>query len=301
MLDAIIEAHGLSKRYGAIAALDDVSLSVRQGDIYGLVGRNGAGKTTFFKCLLGLARPSAGSIRLFGRDDLAGLSAMRRQVGFLVTASFYPYLGARQNLEYLCQVRGIDPAGEVDRLIELVGLTGVRHPFEAFSYGMKQRLGLAGALLGSPALLILDEPINGLDPQGIIDIRNILKAYNAQTGATLVVSSHILSELDLVATRFGFLEQGRLLSEITHSDLHALTKGALVIEVDDLAKANALLLDLGISTTQHDMRLYLHSHLDQAARISRLLVEAGLGLTGLYQQQTSLEDYFMRLIGGDDA
>ena len=301
MSKAAIETVDLTKQYGQLTALDSVSLTVGQGDIYGLVGRNGAGKTTFFKCLLGLAHPSSGAIRLFGSEDRAARTQAKCQVGFLITASFYGYLSAPANLEFLCRARGLQTAGEVDRLLKLVGLADVKRPYKTFSYGMKQRLGLAGALLGSPSLVILDEPINGLDPQGIIDIRNILKDYNDQTGATLVVSSHILSELDLVATRFGFLEQGRLLKEISHTELHEQTASALVIEVDDQAKARAILNTMGISASQSGRHLTLHSHLDQAGRIARHLVEAGLELTGLYRQETTLEEYFMRLIGNSDV
>jgi ABC-2 type transport system ATP-binding protein len=213
-----LQTHGLGKNYGRAAALSDVSLTVRVGDIYGLVGRNGAGKTTLFKAVMGLARPSHGSITLFSSGDL---NRQRHHVGFMIAPTAYPYLSAAQNLTYLAQVKGIADKGEVNRVLELVGLAGVRKPFKAFSMGMKQRLGIGAALLGNPALVVLDEPINGLDPTGIADIRRIIQHSNQERGTTFIISSHILSELDMVATRFGILEQGRLLEESTREELHA--------------------------------------------------------------------------------
>ncbi|MDR2715585.1 MAG: ABC transporter ATP-binding protein [Coriobacteriaceae bacterium] len=297
MTQAVLRTHALTKKYGGSCALDGVSLAVYEGDIYGLVGRNGAGKTTFFKCVMGLCRPSAGEVEING--DTGRLSASRRRMGFMISPSFFPYLGPRESLEYLCRVKGIAPAGEVDRLLGLVGLAGVRKPFKSFSLGMKQRLGIAGALLGSPSLVVLDEPINGLDPQGIIDMRELIKNVHAQTGATLVVSSHILSELDMVATRFGFIEQGVLLKEISHQDLHARTKKSLVIEVDDVPKACALLNAAGIEgIAAKGDQLVLQSHLDRAPWVARILVSGNIGLKGLHRQETTLEEYFMQLVGG---
>jgi ABC-2 type transport system ATP-binding protein len=215
----MVATHELRKDYGGFTALHDVSLTVRPGDIYGLVGRNGAGKTTLFKVLMGLAKPSGGSISLLGQSG--NLNRARRDVGFMINTAAYPYLGARENLEYLARVKGITDKGEVERVLELISLAGERKPFKAFSMGMKQRLGLGAALLGRPRLVILDEPINGLDPTGIADIRRIILEANRVDGTTFIVSSHILSELDMVATRFGILEQGRLLEELTREELHA--------------------------------------------------------------------------------
>ena len=221
----ILQTHELTKKYGDFTALDRVSLTLKQGDIYGLIGRNGAGKTTFFKCMMGLAKPTSGTIAIHGEKN--NLNAARRQMGFMINPAFFPYLNPKENLEYLCRVKGIKTKGEVERLLRLVELDGVKKPFKAFSLGMKHRLGIAGALLGSPSVVVLDEPINGLDPQGIIDMRNVIKNTHEQTGATFIISSHILSELDLVATQFGFIDHGVLLKEITHGDLHEHTETTL--------------------------------------------------------------------------
>ncbi|MDR0514170.1 MAG: ABC transporter ATP-binding protein [Coriobacteriaceae bacterium] len=297
-MDILLQTHDLTKRYGDFTALGGVSLTLRQGDIYGLVGRNGAGKTTFFKCVMGLAKPTSGEVRIGGGHH--GLNAARRQIGFMISPSFFPYLGPRQSLEYLCHVKGVRAKGEVDRLLELVGLAGVKKPFKAFSLGMKQRLGIAGSLLGRPPIVVLDEPINGLDPQGIADMREVILRENSDNGTTFIISSHILSELDLVATRFGFIEQGDLMQEVTHADLHELTKKSLVIEVDDGQKAAAALKAcLGDPDLILDgNRVILESHLDCPDVIASTLVHAGLGLYRLAPQETTLEEYFIRLIGG---
>ena len=296
----LMQTHGLTKRYGEQLALDSVSLTLTQGDIYGLIGRNGAGKTTFFKCVMGLARPTAGTVEIAGGD--ANLNAARRKMGFMINPSFFPYLDPYENLRFLCRVKGVRERGEVGRLLNLVGLDGVHKPFRSFSLGMKHRLGIAGALLGSPSIVVLDEPVNGLDPQGIIDMRMVIKDIHSQTGATFIISSHILSELDLVATRFGFIEQGVLLKEITHTELHEHTKKSLLVEVDDVAKARAALRTLGIEDVSADgCQLALNSHLDKANEIARALINSGVELYGLHRRETTLEEYFVRLVGGGDV
>jgi len=266
MSKIVLRTLNLTKKYGEYNALDAVSLTLEQGDIYGLVGRNGAGKTTFFKCVMGLAKPSSGEVEIGGEKK--DLNSSRRQIGFMINPAFFPYLDPKENLEYLCRVKGIKIKGEAERVLKLVGLDGVKKPFKTFSLGMKQRLGIAGALLGSPPVVVLDEPINGLDPQGIIDIRAVIKNAHADSGATFIISSHILSELDLTATRFGFIERGALLKEITHNDLHEQTKKQLVIETDDAQKARDA------------------------------LIKAGVEFYGIHRRETTLEEYFIRLIGG---
>ena len=330
-----LKTHGLTKKYGETLALDSVSLTLREGDIYGLVGRNGAGKTTFFKCVMGLAKPTAGKVEISGESKDQG--AARQHMGFMINPSFFPYLNPTENLEYFCRVKGIRIKGEVERLLGLVGLAGVKKPFKEFSLGMKQRLGVAGALLGSPPIVVLDEPINGLDPQGIIDMRGMIKDIHTQTGTTFIISSHILSELDLVATQFGFIEKGVLVKEISHADLHELTKKSLVIEVGDAAAALAILRPLGFENkadtlkpadmeaeangaksveaeaaeangaksasndiTVHGNQLVLRSGIEHPNLIARALIEGGVEVYDLHRQETTLEEYFMRLVGGLD-
>jgi ABC-2 type transport system ATP-binding protein len=217
-------------------------------------------------------------------------------MGFVINPSFFPYLNPHENLEYLCRVKGIKSKGEVERLLKLVGLDGVKQTFKAFSMGMKQRLGIAGALLGSPPIVVLDEPINGLDPQGIIDMRKVIKDAHDETGATFVISSHILAELDLLATQFGFIEQGVLLKEISHNDLHEQTKKSLVIEVDDLAKAQGLLGAWGAESVIENGRIVLQERLDSSNEIAKVLINGGVEVFDLHRQETTLEEYFIRLV-----
>jgi ABC-2 type transport system ATP-binding protein len=226
----------------------------------------------------------------------------RRKVGFMISPSFLPYLSARQNLQYLARVKGVRAAGEVERLLKLVGLDGVKKPFKAFSLGMKQRLGIANALLGRPSIVVLDEPINGLDPEGIADIRQIIKDINQQDGTTFIISSHILSELDLVATQFGFIEAGRLVKDISHQALHEQTRKSLIVEVNDPMKARQLLkARLGLNASVSDNRLFLKSQIDEPNKIAKVLVEGGVELYRLEHQEMTLEEYFMQLIGGQNV
>jgi ABC-2 type transport system ATP-binding protein len=298
MAEAVLQTHGLTKKYGEFHALKAVSLTLKQGDIYGLIGRNGAGKTTFFKCVMGLAKPTSGVVEIAGGKT--NLNAARRRIGFMISPSFFPYLNAKENLEYLCRVKGIKTKGEVERLLELVGLGGVKQTFKGYSTGMKQRLGIAAALLGSPPVVVLDEPINGLDPQGIMDMRAVIKDAHARTGATFIISSHILGELDLVATRFGFLEQGVLLEEISHTDLHEQTRRTLCIEVSDPSKAQAIIKAFGAESEIANGKIVLGTHLDRSNEIARALISGGVEVYDLHKQETSLEGYFIRLVGGGD-
>jgi ABC-2 type transport system ATP-binding protein len=301
MTESVLATNNLCKKYGDFEALRNVSLTLRQHDIYGLVGRNGAGKTTFFKCVMGLSRPSSGQIVIAGSSNL-GMA--RRSIGFTIGNACFPYLNPAESLEYLCRVKGVRPRrAEVARLLELVGLAGVKKPFKAFSMGMKQRLGIAAALLGSPQIVVLDEPVNGLDPQGIIDVRETIKRIHQESGATFIISSHILSELDLVATRFGFLEQGALLREVSHRELHEQTRRRLLLRVDDVNAAQALLAkSLGLAAQLTDERpaaLALDVTLDRSPEIARLLTSNNISLFEMRHQETTLEEYFIRLVGGE--
>jgi ABC-2 type transport system ATP-binding protein len=304
-----LQTVNLTKNYGNFVALDNVSINVSQGDIYGLVGRNGAGKTTLFKCVMGLTNPSSGQVLLGG--EARHLDAHRREMGFMISPSFFPYLNPMENLQYLCRVKGINGAArnrEVNRLLDLVGLAGVDKPFKAFSLGMKQRLGIAGALLGSPQMVILDEPINGLDPQGIIDIRKIISEVHATQGTTFIVSSHILAELDLVATKFGFIDHGKLLQEVSHSELHQQTQRTLEIVSDDPARAAQLLQAAGVAPETMEVHvdesagypeytLVLNEGMSRSAEFTNLLVTNGISVSDIHRKETTLEDYFMNLVG----
>lgn len=263
----MISLRHIDKRYGAHRTLEDVNLTIGKGEIYGLVGKNGAGKTTIFKIILGLTQCDAGVLSIAGSQSRAGLSSARRKIGFFIGKNFFDYLTARENLEYYRQMKGIADGGEVERVLRCVGLQDATAKFGSFSMGMKQRLGIANAMLGNPEILILDEPVNGLDPQGIADVRSLIVRLNAEQGTTVVVSSHILGELEHTATRFGILDHGRVLREITREDLRARSD-AIQIRVSDCERAKRIL-------AEHDIAL-----LQEGAAYK------------------SLEDYYFELVGG---
>lgn len=304
MTQEILAARSLSKHYGQAKAVDRVDLTVRKGDIYGLVGRNGAGKTTIIRIAAGQTVSSGGEIALFGETTAHGLHQARSRTGAMVEIpSFYPYLSARENLEYYRIQRGVPGRHVVDEALEYVGLSGVeKKKFKAFSLGMKQRLGLGLALMNHPDLLLLDEPINGLDPEGIVEFRNILRTLNQERGTTILISSHILSELSNVATCYGFIDKGRMLEEISASALHEKCRACLELTVDDAARA-ANVLERELGTDQFEVLpgniLRLRAFLNEPQTVVIALTKAGVALTGVENKGADLEDYFLTLIGGE--
>lgn len=243
MSDAVISLRGINKNYGKQQVLHDVDMDINRGDIYGLIGRNGAGKTTLFKVILGLTDYSGGTLTIEGKSN--ELSSGRQKIGFLIGTNFFSYMNARENLEYYKNLKGIKDKGEIDRVLAIVGLDKVKSTFRSYSMGMKQRLGIANAILGGPEILILDEPSNGLDPQGIADVRELIQHLNSEFGMTVIVSSHILGELQNTAHRFGIINEGTLARAITREDLQTSQK-TIRLQVDDLDHARTLLNDAGI-------------------------------------------------------
>ena len=238
----VFEAINITKKYRNTLALNQVSMSVMQGDIYGFIGENGAGKTTMIRLLTGLAEPTTGKIALFGESNKE-LAKQRERIGCIIESpSLYLDMTAYENLEVQRLQRGIPGKGCIDNALALVGLkdTGKKKAKD-FSLGMRQRLALAIALLGNPEFLVLDEPINGLDPTGIIELRNLLKRLNKERGITILISSHILTELHQLANRYGILHEGKLLQEITATELDKRCKKHLLLQVNDVAAASVLL------------------------------------------------------------
>ncbi len=273
MSEVVIAMEDLKKSYGKHTVLESVNLSVNRGDIYGLIGKNGAGKTTLFKALLGLSKFDSGKLSILGATSDKENNINRSRIGFFVGANHYGYLNARQNLNYFMKVKGIKDKHEVDRVLEIVGLNtdAAKVPAERFSLGMKQRLGIANALLGNPEILIFDEPINGLDPQGIHDVRTLFEKLNKDEGKTLIVSSHILSELEHTATRFGIIHNGVVLKELTPEDF-SRQDNVTSIRVSD-------------------------SDVEKAKKV---LADAGISVKGTEQARSSLEDFYFSLIGGGE-
>ena len=265
---AMIKLENIKKSYGKIEILKGVNMQINKGDIYGLVGKNGAGKTTIFKMILGLSEKNGGTVSIEGSKNDKELMKNRSKIGFLVGTKFYNYLSARDNLKYYATVKGIpDSKTEIDRVLEVVGLQDVKKPFRNFSLGMTQRLGIANALLGSPDILILDEPTNGLDPQGIADVRHMVQRFRDEFGMTVIVSSHILGELEHTADRFGIVNGGVVVREITQDDLKE-KQAAVEIAVDDLPRAK------------------------------KVLTENNIRIVREVEEKSSLEDYYFRLVGG---
>ena len=303
MTEQVLTTQALTKRYGAHTAVDRVDLAVNRGEIYGLVGRNGAGKTTLIRMVTGQTLPTGGTLTLFGASGGKELSAARARTGVMVeTPSFYPYLTARQNLEYYRIQRGIPGKNVVDQVLSEVDLADTgKKTFKNFSLGMKQRLGLALALMARPDFLLLDEPINGLDPEGIVEFRNILLDLNRQRQTAILISSHILTELSNVADHYGFIDQGRMLEQISAKALAEKCRACLELTVADAPRA-AQALEQSLDILDYEVLpgnvLRLYSHLDEPARVTRALVEAGVALESIEQRGANLEDYFLKLIGG---
>lgn len=288
-----IETRDLRRRFGPTLAVDGVSLSVPRGCVYGFMGRNGAGKTTTLKMLLGLVRPDAGTILIAGRDVLADRLGAARCMGALLEAhGFYAHLSGRENLDLSRSLLGLKRT-ELDRVFEIVGLTAdAGRRGGGYSLGMRQRLGIARALLGSPEVLILDEPTNGLDPDGIADMRDFLRTLPARANATVLLSSHLLGEVEQVADRVGILHQGRL---VLQDDLAALRAGQapqLRLGCDAPDRARSIVLGLGLTPGPDGDRITLAPGADlreTARALNRALVEAGIGVHELSPQARSLE------------
>ena len=303
MSEPIVVTRALTKKYGAAAAVEDVDLCLEKGQIYGLVGRNGAGKTTIIRMLTAQTLPTSGEIELFGETTPQGLSTARARIGAMVEIpSFYPYLTAAENLEYYRRQRGIPGPGCVEQVLEQVGLQDAgKKKFKQFSLGMKQRLGLGLALMNHPDVLLLDEPINGLDPEGIVEFRNLLLDLNRQRETTILISSHILSELSNVATHFGFLDKGHMLEQSSAQKLQEKCRACLQLTVDDASRA-ALALEQRLGTRDYEVLpgnvLRLYDFLERPQVVAATLAETKVALLGLESRSANLEDYFLSLIGG---
>lgn len=288
-----IETRDLSRRFGPTLAVDGVSLSVPRGCVYGFMGRNGAGKTTTLKMLLGLVRPDSGTIRIAGIDALAERLGAARCMGALLEAhGFYAHLSGRENLDLTRSLLGLK-RNELDRVLDIVGLTpDARRRVGGYSLGMRQRLGIARALLGSPEVLILDEPTNGLDPDGIADMRDFLRTLPARANATVLLSSHLLGEVEQVADRVGIIHQGRLVLQDDLATLRAGQAPQLRLGCDDPDRARPLILGLGLTSAPDSDLITLApgSDVQRTARaLNHALVEAGIGVHELTPQARSLE------------
>ena len=301
MSEMLLQTRALTKQYGRHRAVDQVSMHIKKGAIYGFIGRNGAGKTTTLRMISGLASPTAGEIELFGcrgRD----LSRIRSRVGCLIEGpGLYGSMSARDNLKMKSMLLGVYKRGYEEELLDIVGLGGVgKKPVKRYSLGMKQRLGIALALVGEPDLLVLDEPINGLDPQGIAEVRDTVLKLIRERNMTILISSHILEELSKIATDYGIIHNGTLLQELTNEELMEKCSERLEVTLDDPERAVPVMDRLGIKRYQVADRehIYIFERLEESAALNMAFAKAGIPVRGISVTNEELETYFLKLTGG---
>lgn len=300
-MDYIITTNDLTKQYGDKLAANKINLHVPRGKVYGLIGRNGAGKTTILKMLCGLSIPSSGSFSFNGKEGKE-LAAEMKKIGCLIeNPGLYPNLSAYQNLKIKCIAMGKSDPEYIKGLLELVGLGKVgKKSARNFSLGMKQRLGIALALAGDPEFIVLDEPINGLDPQGIVEMREIIARLSHERGITVIVSSHILDELHRVADSFGIIHDGRLVDELTAEELNFRCGEYTIVKSNDSDELCKCLGELGydkVTVAEHG-EVYISNRVDEPAVLLRQLVEKGIAVSEFTLKQSTLEEYYLRKTGG---
>ena len=299
-MGTVITTDSLTKKYGKKDVVKDLDLRVPGGSIYGFLGPNGAGKSTTMKMILGLIKPSKGKITVLGKEvnEKNRLSVLRNTGSLIESPSYYGHLSGAENLEIICTLKNVPPS-EIQRVLKIVRMEKQKDKkVSQYSLGMKQRLGLAAALLGNPKILLLDEPTNGLDPAGIQEMRELICSLPNQYGMTVLVSSHLLSEIDQMATHVGIINQGELIFQDSLSALHKHSHSRLILKTDNDTEALSFLLNFGFSASFEGKNLCLKAT-DNAAVIKavNILVQSGIGILRLNEQQMSLEDIFLQLIG----
>lgn len=300
-MEYLLSTNNLTKQYGRHKAVNAVNIHVRQGDIYGLIGRNGAGKTTLLKIISGLAAPTGGDFSLFEQSGKAAASYMSR-IGTLIEApGVYPNMSAAENLKLKCLAMGVRKRETIRELLTIVGLSDAKNKkVKNFSLGMKQRLGIALALVGNPDLVILDEPINGLDPQGIAEVRETLFKLNKECGITFIISSHILEELSKIATNYGIIHDGVLLQELAREELLARCGERIELKTDDTRMACTVLEYMGITKYKvvDTGTIQIFERLNDGGDITMSLAKSGVKTVGITVKNEALEDYYLNLTGG---
>ena len=301
MGNSVITMKGLCKSYNKQEVLHDFSLTVERGHICGLIGPNGAGKTTIVKILAGMFFPTKGELELFGSPD--DLDDARARMSFMIEQPIISdSMTARQNLEYIRYLRGYPDEKRIDEILDLVGLanTGKKRA-NKFSLGMKQRLGIGMALLPKPEIMVLDEPVNGLDPEGIVEVRQLIKRMQEEWGVTVLISSHLLSELSELCTDFSIISHGELIENLSHEELLVRCRNHIALRTDDINKTAAILEDkLQISDYKviHGEEIHIFERLGDIPHISKTLTDSGLVITKLNEEGQNLEDYYLEKVGG---
>jgi len=302
-MEAVIQLHQLSKSFKGVETVSNVNMNVKKGEIYGFLGPNGAGKTTIMKMILNLVKPTSGEIKILNQSISTTSYQYLSKIGSIIEyPEFYDRLTAKENLELHCEYIGVYEKGATEEALEIVGLSGVEHKkIHEFSLGMKQRLGIARAIVAKPEILILDEPINGLDPIGIKDIRELLLHLKEKLGITILISSHIVSEIESIADTIGILHHGKLLKEVKMDDIRKENMEYLEIKIDDVKKAIHVLENkLGIRkyeiVNQQCIRIFEHDI--SQSQINKELIFNNIAVNGIEKQQQHLEEYFLKLING---
>ncbi|HFL0684602.1 ATP-binding cassette domain-containing protein [Enterococcus faecium] len=297
--ETVLNATGITKKYGAAKALDKVSIEIKRGMIYGLIGENGAGKSTFMRTIMGLISIDEGSIELFGTTDL---QAARRRMGQSIeTPALYPELTARDNLRIQAANGGVSDR-EIEDLLKMMRLENTgKKKAKNFSLGMRQRLAIANALITNPEFLILDEPTNGMDPAGMAEMREIIQRLVKERGITVLLSSHLLDELSQIATHYGILHEGHLIKELSKEELAQESRQFIKIDTSATEQAVTVLDSLGYRDyfVQSSRVIQLFEGIDQVAAINQALVEAKVPVDGIHLVGQKLEDYFLQLTGGN--
>lgn len=299
-MGTVITTDSLTKTYGKKDVVKDLDLHVPGGSIYGFLGPNGAGKSTTMKMILGLIKPSKGEITVLGKEvnEKNRLSVLRNTGSLIEAPSYYGHLSGVENLEIICTLKNV-PLSEIQRVLKIVRMEKQKDKkVSQYSLGMKQRLGLAAALLGNPKILLLDEPTNGLDPAGIQEMRELVCSLPKQYGMTVLVSSHLLSEIDQMATHVGIINQGELIFQDSLSALHKHSRSRLILKTDNDTAALSVLLSFGLSASLERKNLCLKTTDNETViKAVNILVQSGIGILRLNEQQMSLEDIFLQLIG----
>ena len=302
MGELILETKGLTKKFRKHKAVDNVDMHIEKGSIYGFIGRNGAGKTTFMKMISGLSNPTSGSITLLGKTG-SEIGSVRSKVACLIEApGLYPNMTADENLTMKLLSAGKYSKDKVKELLHLVGLSDTgKKKSKNFSLGMKQRLGIAMTLVTDPEFLVLDEPINGLDPQGIVEVRETIHKLNTERNITILISSHILDELSRIATHYGIINNGRMLEEISAEGLAAKCTERVEIITGDTERACDIITSNGIKNiTVENRTIFIADDIEDTAALNRLLVNGGIAVEQIYKKGEELESYYINLTGGNE-
>lgn len=303
-MDYIMETSGLRKAYKGNIVVDDVNIHIPKGAIYGFVGPNGAGKSTVMKMILNLIQPDDGEVQLLGEKISNHSSEIFKRVGSIIESPyFYDKMTARQNLELHCEYMGFPNKERIDEVLRFVDLQNAEgKQVRYYSLGMKQRLAIARAILARPEFLILDEPINALDPEGIREMRNLFQRLNREDGTTIFISSHILSEVDLLADTIGIIQHGKLLTELPIEEIHKHQTDYISLQVDDVPRAAALLENMGIKAFRVLDKEFIHIYDPDISgkALSKAIIGNGIGLESMGRRQDTLEDFFFQLTEGEN-